>query len=335
MERFFRDWSGEDLERASIHIDNLLHDCRLLQAKRMERGAWVKPGLADSATQLEKALLASYDRLAREVIASLSGRADDVSSGRLLQAKKGAEASDVEMDEAIDHYGLPDFERDTPLDRSRLAAVLALLLLWRRRHGAIVEAKAKEMFAVGRKKALAEVGKKTLAEGPISKGLEDGIVAKFDGDIDRLESGLRDGTSRNEGLEEIVKGAPTVGWAAAYLRRLFDAEQFRIGMLAEALVWRAWFDGYRAGAIESTRSKLQENGVHLVDDLEVSDLSETELEGISFYEWVGPDDERTCANCSEQFGEPVIAIDELDLPDPISICLYKQACRHWWQLNSY
>jgi len=327
----FSGWTPPQLQCLHSQVTELLHGCRLLQAKRRERGAWVKPGLADSAGQLEKLLLASYHRLEREVMASLSGRSDDVATGRLAQAKKPKAVTDAEEDAALAYYELGEDDKDSAVDHSRLAAILTLLLLFLRRHRAIADAKAKELFEIGRKKALAEVGKTTLTEGPISTRLKDAVLGEFDEDIRRLETGLRDGTARSPGLEAIVKDSMTVGEAAALLRRLFDGEEFRIGMLAEALVWRAWLDGYRAGAIEVTRAKLQANGVHLTDDLDVGDLSESDLEGVSMYLWVGPEDERTCDPCLARFGEPVLALDENDLLSPESICAYSRSCRHGWE----
>lgn len=332
----FDGWTRPQLRLAAEKIEAILDDCdclqyaQLRQAKRRERGAWVKPGLADSAGQLEKTLLASYDRLARDVIASLSGHPDDIATGRLAQARP-SDPDEAEIDAAMDEYDLPDEEKEAAVDRSLLAAILTLLLLWRRRHLAIADDKAAELFGLGRAKALQEVGKKTLALGAISSRLKNSVLAQFEADIDRLETGLRDGTARSQGLEWIVKNALTVGAAAAYLRRLFDREQYRIGMFAEALVWRAWLDGYRAGAIEVTRAILQANGVHLTDDLEIDDLTEAEREGVPLYEWVGPDDERTCDPCSGMFGDPVLALDEADLPAPEEVCAYQRACRHWWQ----
>ncbi len=329
----FKDWTPPQLEHLHDQITEVLHDCRLLQAKRRERGAWVKPGLAGSAGELERLLLASYQRLEREVIASLSGRSDDVASGRLAQAKKPKAVTDAEEDAALDYYELAESERDRAVDRTRLAAILTLLLLFLRRHRAIAAVKAKEMFAAGRKKALAEVGKTTLAEGPISAKLKGAVLGEFDGDIERLETGLRDGTARSPGLESIIKDAATVGEAAALLRRLFDGEEFRIGMLAEALVWWTFLAGYRAAAIENTRATLQANGVHLVDDLASEDLDEEQLTGVPRYIWVGPQDARACEPCLAEFGKgEIVALSPEDVPDPSTICSFGISCRHAFEL---
>lgn len=332
MASIFDGWEKPDLFHLHEQVSDLLHDCQLLQTPRRQRGAWVKPGLADSSATLEKRLLESYHQLEKEVIASLSGRSDDVATGRLAQAKKVKVVSDAEVDAALDYYDLEEDERDRPVDRTRLAAILTLLALWLRRHRVIADGKAHELFAVGRKKALVEIGKTTLTEGPIAKELQDAIVGRFDADIQRLETGLGDGTARSEGLRSIIGQAKTVGEAVALLRRLFDGEQFRIGMLAEALVWWAWLDGYRSGAIEGTRAKLQANGVHLTDDLKPDDLSEEEVKGVPFYEWVGPEDEKACSPCLAQFHHTVLAIDENDLPSPSDICEFGIGCRHAWQL---
>lgn len=333
----FANWTVPQLQVAAEKIDAILEDCccleELNQAKRRERGAWVKPGMAGSATELEKLLLGSYHKLEKEVIESLSGWSDDVTTGRLAQAKKEKEVSDDEESAALAYYELAESDRSAPIDRTRLAAILTLLLLFVRRHRAIAEAKAKELLAVGRKKALAEVKKTTLAEGPISKGLEAGVLAQFESDIARLEAGLRFGTARSAGLETIVKDALTVGEAAALLRRLFDGEEFRIGMFAEALVWSAWLSGYRGTAIELTRAALQANGVHLSDDLDTSVLSEDQLDGVPRYIWTGPEDSKACDPCLGAFNDgPIYALSPDDLISPEDRCAYGRACRHWYEM---
>lgn len=281
------------------------------QARRVRktRGAWRRPALAGSAARLERALRESYWRLAREVVDSLRGRSDDVASGRLGQQ--------VEADEraaAVEFFDLTDAEAAEPVDRERLAAVLLLLALWRRRHGGIAEEVGGEVFDVGRRQALQQLKLGELAPPAATATLRAELLARYRADLDRLETGLRDGTARATGVAGVVRGAATVGDAAFLLRGLFDEEYFRIVMFSESFTWTSWLDGYRAGAVEGNQ-ELARLGLPL-----------------RRWAWAGPQDTKTCENCAGWAGREFEALTLDDLPDPQGWCLFLRACRHFYVL---
>jgi hypothetical protein len=312
-------------------VQVLIRDVHLLeQAKRRERGAYVKPGLADATHQFERTLLQSYHSLFQDVVASLRGRNDDVTSGRLHQAKD-ALVADTEVIEAMDEWDVPIDERDQLIDRTKLAAILALLLLWRSRHIEKSKAYLLKFFAQGRQNALKEIGLETVLT-PQMAALRDTILARYTGDLDRLEKALREGSPRSQGIEWIVQNAANLGEALALLRRLEESEQFRVQMFSESLAWFSSNEGFRAGAIEGTRELAKELGFVTVEGLSLEDLTDEQLAQLPHYVWSGPLDTITCSNCVAQFGEPVVAFALTELPEPASICLYGVGCRHFWQL---
>lgn len=299
----------------------------LEQAKRRERGAYIKPELTGSTYEFEQSLLRSYQELFEGIVASLRGANDDVTTGRLEQAR----VPEVEQIEALDYWDVSEAEREHPIDRTKLAAILALLLLWRSRHTRRAELHLDRFFEQGRQAALSEIGVETVA-APASNALRGTVLGRYRDDLGRLERALREGNPRSKGVEWIVQNADTLGEALALLRRLRDSERFRIEMFAESLAWTAWSEGYRAGAVEGTVLRAKELGLVTSAGLSLSALTEEERLQLPHYVWVGPDDERTCDPCRNQFGEPIIAFSLDDLPDPQSICRYGRACRHWFEL---
>ena len=281
---------------------------QLGQARRIRkvRGAWRRPALAGSAARLNRALTESYWRLATEVVASLRGRSDDVASGRLGQQ--------TEAEAAVEFFGLTEAEAAQPVDRDRLAAVLLLLALWRRRHGAIAAKVAGEVFDAERRRALKQLGLGDLLTTVPTANLRAALLERYRADLDRLEAGLREGTARAAGVEAIVRETATVGEAAALLRRLFDEESFRIVLFSESLVWTAALDGYRAGSVEGNR--------------ELAALGRP----LRRWVWVGPMDKVTCDPCAAMASAEVEATGLAELPAPSSICAYGIGCRHWWRL---
>lgn len=322
------------LLRLHHELTDLEHACRcLVQVPRKERGAWVKPGLADSARTLEAALLKSYRQLALDILGSLSGSSDDIASGRLLQAPVETVSED-EIDEALAYYDLPKGERSHSVDHARLAAVLTLLALWRRRHTAIAEEAVATLFDQGHAKALSETGQRSQMSGSVKSELREAVTGRYGADLDRLESGLKDGTRRAHGIAWIVQNAATVGIAAALLRRLMTVEQFRVEMFSESLTWRAWSDGYRLGAVDATKTALKDAGVTVTADLQVSDLDAATKAQLPAWVWSGPDDEKCCQSCLDAFDEgPLYALSLDDLPAPEDVCSFGRACRHWYSLQ--
>jgi hypothetical protein len=317
-----------DLTRRQYH---LLLQSRPPRNKRRERGAWVRPGLSESALALETRLLKSYNNLGSDLLKSLSGPMDDISSGRMLQAKKIGTHRQEEED-ALKFFGVDEDEIDQPVDKNRLPALLALLALWKTRHLAISDAAISEEFQRGRTKALAAAKRPNASSQPDTAALEHAVLAKFEGDIDRLEAGLRDGTVRSYGIQWILENSASIGQAAAYTRRLLDAESFRVSMLAEAATWDAFRSGERAGAVEASRSILAALG-HPFPQL-ATDLTDDEKEELPRYAWSGPQDSVTCGPCSGHAGIVVYALSLDALPDPTSICDYGRNCRHSWEIVS-
>jgi hypothetical protein len=313
-------------------VQVLIRDVHLLeQAKRRERGAYVKPGLADATHQFERTLLQSYHSLFQDVVASLRGRNDDVTSGRLHQAKE-TPVADTEVVEAMDEWDVPIDERDHPIDRSKLAAILALLLLWRSRHVEKSKAYLLKFFEQGRQTALKEIGVEKVLT-PLMAALRDAILARYTGDLDRLEKALREGSSRSQGIEWIVQNGANLGEALALLKRLEESERFRIEMFSESLSWFSSNEGYRAGAIEGTRDSAKELGFVTAEGLSLEDLTDDQLAQLPHYIWSGPDDPRCCGPCKSAFSEgPVAALSLDDLIRPQDRCLYGQACRHFYEL---
>ena len=286
---------------------------QLEQARRIRkvRGAWRRPALAGSAARLERALRESYWRLAREVVASLRGRSDDVASGRLGQQ---AEVTAAEREAAVEFFDLSEAEAAQLVDRDRLAAVLVLLALWRQRHGAIAAAVVEEVFDAERARALKQLGLGDLLTTGPTTVLRAALLVRYRADLDRLEVGLREGTARAAGIETIVREAGSVGEAAALLRRLFDEEGFRVTLFSESLVWSAALDGYRAGAVEGNQ-ELARLGLPL-----------------RRWVWVGPQDKATCSNCAAWDEREVEATSLNELVSPQDWCLAGRSCRHRWVL---
>lgn len=320
-------WPIKRLWNLYLNLTELEQGLILLnQVKRRERGGWRHPSLARPTEALEADLLLSYHRLFRDLVASLKGPNDDISSGRLLQRKR-YRVSAEELSAAQEEYGLADVEAQQPLDKSRLATLLTILSLWRQKHGALALAAAGPIFVQARSKALTEVGVPDHHPLDTTTLLGSTVLARYQGDLDNLETGLKEGTARSYGLNWIVQHAATVGAAAVYLSRLQAAEEYRVGMLAESLLWSAWLAGYREGAVEATRSKLDQLGYERVDQ-----VPEEERSSLPRYQWVGPLDTVTCEPCSRMFSDPVYAENAEDLPDPQSVCLGGRSCRHNWEL---
>jgi hypothetical protein len=324
----FRDLDQEMLPFLHAHLRRLRES--LEQANRRERGAYVRPELVSPTHQFEQSLLQSYQNLFESVIASLRGANDDLTSGRLHQAIRPV--PDVEEIEALDYWDVPEEEKDHPIDRTKLAAILALLLLWRTRHTARANSYLARFFDQGRLAALKEVGVETMI-APGSQTLRGSVIGRYTADLDRLEAALKDGTSRSRGLVWIVENAATLGEALALLRRLRDSERLRIEMFAESLAWTSWSEGYRAGAVEATVLRAKELGMVTGAGLSLSALTEAQRAELPHFIWAGPDDERCCAPCKAQFDNDVVALDLADLPAPQDICKFGRGCRHWWELS--
>jgi hypothetical protein len=304
----------------------------LEQAKRKERGAYVRPELASPTDQFEQSLLQSYGQLFAAVVASLRGQNDDITSGRLHQAA-GYPVSAAEIVEAMDFWSVPDEEKEHPIDRTKLAAILALLLLWRQRHTSRSQAYLDRFFDQGRRAALEELNVETVIE-PASQALRGLVLGRYSADLDRLEKALREGSPRSHGLEWIVEKARDLGEALALLRRLRDSERVRVEMFAESLTWTAWSEGYRAGAVEVTRLKAKELGLVTTEGLSLVTLTEEQRQHLPHYIWAGPDDEKCCDPCKARFSADVVALDLADLPAPQDICRFGRSCRHWWELST-
>lgn len=308
---------------------------QLLQVPRDQRGAWVRPGLAGSAERLQKALRTSYWQLTQDIAASLVGAADDVVSGRLTkaQAKREAGVEAVEETEAARFFGIETLEAAKPLDRSRLAAILILLALWRRQRAALSQDLVAELFAKGHQQAAAEANLSSLTEGVTARQLRGEVVTRFDTDTQRLSDGLDQGSSRSYGLTWIMANAATVGLALVYLRRLFAVEEYRLSMFAEALVWTAWESGYRSGAVEATREVLTGEGAVLLDGTTAADLTEAQLAVAPRFIWSGPLDSHCCPPCLDAFNDgPVLALSIADLVAPEDRCRFGISCRHAYEL---
>jgi hypothetical protein len=321
------DWPIKNLWRLYLNLAELEQGLLLLnQAKRRERGGWRHPSLAGPTLQLEKDLLASYDQLFKDLIGSLKGSSDDISSGRLL-LKKNVRVTKADLASAQEEFNLSGAESQQPLDRTRLAGLLTILALWRQRHEQVDTVAVQAAYSQGRQKALAEA--KVPEHHPVdtTSDLSGAALARFSDDLDRLEAGLRDGTARSYGLNWIIEHAATLGEAAIYLSRLKGNEQYRVGMYAEALLWVAWQNGYREGAVEATRAKLAQLGYDNVEA--VPDEQRNELPR---YIWVGPQDEKACQPCLGMFDEPVYAESLADLPEPSTVCDFGINCRHDWEL---
>jgi hypothetical protein len=305
---------------------------QLAQAKRRERGAYVRPALSGPTDRFEQALLRSYETLFTEIVASLRGANDDVTSGRLHQALDRP-VTEPEIVEAMDEWSVPEDEKEHPIDRTKLAAILALILLWRSRHTKRAETYLTSFFEQGRQDVLKEIGVETVAS-PTAVALKGTILGRYAGDLDRLEQALREGSPRSHGIEWIVEHAASLGEALALLKRLQESERLRIELFAESLAWTAWSEGFRAGAVEGTIVKAKELGFVTVDGLSVASLTEAQQQLLPHFIWMGPDDERCCAPCRAQFQRDVVALDLSDLPAPQDICAYHRACRHWWELST-
>jgi hypothetical protein len=325
--------SNQQLSLLYQQLDLTRRQYRLLQRaprnKRRERGAYVAPALKEDEADLEKRLLKSFRQLGRDWLASLAGASDDIASGRLLQAKKKLPPNRQEELDALSYFDVDEAEADKPVDKSRLAALLALLLLWKNRHLGISDSAIERLFGKGRTKALSDSKRPQAPEGADTAQLMHEILGKYEGDIQKLEEGLENGTARSYGIRWIIENAPTIGAAAVYVRRLLDAEAYRVEMFAESLTWRAWQAGKRAGAVDAAKATLKERGHPFA--VEPEDLTEEDKEALIAWKWVGPQDHTTCDSCSSMFGGPVYAVSLAALPDPTEICEYGLSCRHDWQ----
>jgi hypothetical protein len=307
----------------------------MAQAKRRERGAYVKPALAGSVQVAERLLLSSFDQLAQDVVASLAGQADDVSMGRIAQAAELSSAaaeqpSDAEIAAAVRHFDIPVDEMEKPVDKSRLEAILALVLLWRRRHQGIADDQVKALFNLGHLQAMGDADQTPVLPHEAAAALRGGAEVQFAADLDRLETALRDGTDKVKGIRSIVTTAASVGAASALVMALFNRTRYRVEMFAEALVWRAWMDGVRSGAVDATLIALRTAGVDTTNGISLSDLSAEVLATLPHYRWMGPNDEKACAPCRARFTDPIVALSIEDIPAPEDICRFKRSCRHWW-----
>jgi hypothetical protein len=68
-------------------------------------------------------------------------------------------------------------------------------------------------------------------------------------------------------------------------------------------------------------------------NLTADDLDDAVKDQLPAWVWSGPDDEKTCQPCLDQFGDPVYALSLDDLPAPEEVCSFGRACRHWWTLE--
>jgi len=299
------DWSTEELQRLNCCCGQLL-----LQVPR-KRGARLRP-LGGATRRLERALTLSYRQLFREVVASLRGASDDVVKGRLAQAELT-----VEEREALRFFSVPEDEGEQEVDRSRLAAILILILLWRNRHVAIAETFIGEMFDLGRGRVLKQLKVPDASALRETAALRDETLARFRSDIDRLQAALTDGSPRSSGIRQVVEASGMLAEAAVALRKLYNSESFRLGLFAEALVWTAYQEGRRAGAIDGT-NRQRSNG--MTD------------EEVARFRFTGPLDSHICPSCRGHYGEELIADSVAALPSPYDWCDFGIHCRHHWEL---
>lgn len=300
----------EQLQRLVLETRcaRLLDTLEPLEQARVRRGARARRGLIGTTMQLQRSLFRSYTRLEREIVATLRGRADDVTTYRLTQAEPALPA-------VLRAYGLTPAEGEEPVERDRLPAVLLLLLLWRRRHVAIADDFVGSTFQRGRQDVLKRLRQANAQGDPATRRLREEVLARYQEDIERLYTGLLSGTPRRAGLTAIMEAATTLGITLVQLRSLFLAEAYRLEMFAESLVWTAWSEGFRAGAVDGTREML--------------------LLGLDAprFRWMGPVDTRACPPCLAQFGEPIVASGVDAIPAPQDICRWGRGCRHWWELE--
>lgn len=332
----FETFSLDDLDQMYVDLGGIefaLGLCAILpfmaQAKRRERGAYVKPALAGSVQVAERLLVNSFDQLAQDVVASLVGQADDVSMGRIAQADEPTEA---EIAAAVAHFDIPIDEMDKPVDKNRLEAILALILLWRRRHQGIADDQINTLFNLGHLQAMSEADQMPVLPHEAPATLRGGATGQFGTDLDRLETSLRDGTDKVKGIRSIVTTAASVGAASALILDLFSRQKYRVEMFAEALVWRAWMDGFRSGAVDATLMALRTAGVDTSNGISLTDLSAEVLATLPRYQWAGPNDQKCCAPCKARFADPVVVLSLDDMPAPEDICRFKRSCRHFWSL---
>ncbi len=302
------------------HLADLESGLRLLsQTPRRERGAYRHPKLSPLLVDLEATLTHSFHGLFTDLLDSLKGRSDDIIKGRLHQAKRphGSVA------EAADYFDIPEDEVDQPVDRSRLAALLALLLLWKQRHTALLKDAAQKAFDAGRAKAI-DAAKLPEHEAGGAVDIPPAFLARYESDVERLAAELENGTKRSAGVRAIIENSATLGDVALGLRELENVERFRVEMLSEHMLWWAESAGTIAGAKESTALQLA-----LLGYGSVKDLPAELLEKVPRYVWAGPDDERCCPPCLDGFGEGPVTADEM-IP-PYERCDFGINCRHSYE----
>lgn len=299
------DLSTEELQHLNCCCEQLL-----LQVSR-KRGARLRP-LAGATRRLERALEKSYKQLFRDVVASLRGASDDIVKGRLSQQELT-----VEEREALRTFRIPVDEAEEEVDKSRLAAVLLLILLWRSRHVGIADTFVGELFDLGRERVLKRLKVTDAPRLQETAALRDETLNLYRQDIDRLQAALTDGSPRSGGIRQAVEDSDTLAEAAVALRKLYEADGYRLNLFAESLIWTAYLQGQRAGAVDGTRTLLERGAL------------ENELPRFRFE---GPLDDRMCGNCRAYWGTEVVATSIDDIPLTQNICQFGRSCRHIFRL---
>lgn len=270
-----------------------------------QRGAWRRPQLAKAVSDLNKVLLTEYD-LTEHAIALLL-------AGEEPPAVQADPASD--MAAALAHHGLAPEDVDRAVDPRVLAVILLVLARFREKQLGLAGAAIETVYQASRKALLKRLGYPSAPELPETSALTAQVTQLYQSDAQRFYGDLLDGTSRSTGVRAIVEGTRSLGPAVVAIRALFDAEQFRLTLFSEHLVWSAWMAGVRAAAVEGT-SAAREVGVTPPS-----------------FQWTGPADAKTCAPCLAMFRGPVVARSLVELPDPSTICSGGRNCRHWWAVS--
>lgn len=279
----------------------------IAQARKVNRtrGAWRRPAVAGTVSALEKSLRALYDETEHKIVLALVGES--------AEQQVSGDTGELET-AALEHHGLTVEDGEKPVDRKVLSAILLLLALLRSTQLGLAGETIQATYDASRAALLKRLKRPDAPALPATSPLAAQVVTQFEADAQRLYTSLLDGTARAEGTEVIVSSSATVSDAVLRFRTLFAAEAFRLSMFAEALVWAAWMAGFRAAAVDGTQAALAAG------------------EESPRFQWIGPDDSRTCDPCHSRFGEPVVARSLADLPDPWTVCEYRRACRHAWQV---
>ncbi len=249
-----------------------------------------------------------------QIISSLKGRSDDIVTGRFHQSGT--------VKESAEYFDIPEGELASPVDRTRLEAILALLVLWKQRHTTLLQEAAQKAFDLGRNKAI--IAANLPSHQPIASAeVPPAFLARYESDVSRLAAELEAGTKRFEGVRSIIEKGVTLGEVALQLRRLEDVERFRLDLMSEHLVWWGESEGLMSGAKEATSLQLA-----ILGYANVKELPKELLGRLPRYVWAGPDDSRCCGSCLAAFNEDPVFADQMI--SPAERCEFGANCRHFW-----